>query len=58
MEETGFCWKCGKSIEGFIENLSKDLFCSTKHEQQYYRNQERQIRKGKRKGYGLAGSCH
>ena len=58
LESTGFCWKCGKQIEGYIENLNKDLFCCKKHEEQYYRQQDRQIRRGKRAGYGLAGSCH
>lgn len=58
MEATGYCWRCGKVIEGFIENLSKDLFCCKKHEEQYKRMQERGIRKGKKAGYGIAGSTH
>jgi predicted nucleic acid-binding Zn ribbon protein len=52
LEPTGFCWKCGLPCE-------KDkLFCSPKHQWQYKKDQERQIRKGKRAGYGLAGSTH
>lgn len=50
MEETGFCWKCGLPTKG--------LFCNKKHEEQYNRKQENQIKKGKRKGYGVAGSTH
>jgi hypothetical protein len=49
-EETGFCYKCGHQIK-------KGLFCSDKHKQQWERDQDRQIRRGKRAGYGLAGSC-
>jgi len=48
LEPTGFCWKCGQWIDGFIENVSKDLFCCKKHQEQYERAQERLIKKGKR----------
>jgi len=51
MQETGFCWNCGKVIKN-------GEFCSIKCSQQYQRKQDRQIRKGKRAGYGLAGSTH
>jgi len=50
MEETGFCWRCGKVCKG--------LFCCEKHKRQYEMMQERLIKKGKRAGYGLAGSTH
>ena len=55
MEETGFCWRCGHIIPD-----GRGLFCPKpkKCEEQYRRNQDRQIKKGKRAGYGLAGSCH
>ena len=51
LKPTGWCWRCGRVCEG--------LFCPKpkKCEDIYYRNQERQILKGKRAGYGLAGSC-
>ena len=61
MEKTGFCWKCGKQIKEpvFIEiGFDGYLFCCKKHQQQYYRDQDRQIKKGKRAGYGIAGSTH
>ena len=48
--ETGFCWECGR--------ICKGLFCSKKHEEKYCRKLESQIKKGKRAGYGLAGSTH
>ena len=51
LEETGYCWLCGHQIK-------KGLFCNDKHKWQYERNQEKQIKKGKRAGYGLAGSTH
>ncbi len=53
MEHTGFCWKCGLPIK-------QGLFCAKpkKCEDQYYRGQERQVKKGKKAGYGLAGSTH
>jgi len=50
MEETGYCWKCGHQCKG--------LFCNKKHQEQYEREQERFIKKGKKAGYGLAGSTH
>jgi len=51
LEETGFCWKCGRVIK-------KGLFCSDKHKQQYERGQTQGIKKGKRAGYGITGSMH
>lgn len=56
MEETGFCWNCGRQIQ-------KGLFCIAKNgrnkcEHHYKWMLERQIKKGKRAGYGLAGSTH
>ncbi len=50
LELTGYCWKCGRPCDY--------LFCNKKHEEQYNREQARHIRKGKRGGYGLAGSTH
>ena len=61
MEKTGFCWKCGRPIKEpiFIEmGFDGYLFCCKKHQQQYYRDQDRQIKKGKRAGYGITGSTH
>lgn len=46
-----FCWRCGKYTPG-------RLFCSEKHKQQYVGIQEQQIKKGKKAGYGAAGSTH
>ena len=53
-EPTGFCWRCG------VPCKEGELFCfpPKKCKDLYERNQERQIRKGKRAGYGLAGSTH
>jgi len=48
--ETGFCWKCGKVCKG--------LFCNKKHQGQYEKKQAAEIMKGKRAGYGVAGSTH
>ena len=48
LEETGYCWKCGRPCKG--------LFCDKKHEEQYNQAQERGIKKGRRAGYGLSGS--
>jgi len=48
--KTGFCWKCGK--------LCVDLFCNKKHEDQFKRDLERHVIKGKRAGYGVSGSTH
>jgi len=57
---TSFCWKCGGviQIKAFRADYNSSLFCSLKHEQQYNREQDRQIHKSKRAGYGLAGSTH
>jgi len=54
IEPTGYCWKCGHSCpEG-------ELFCNTKCRQIYERQQERDngVKRGKRAGYGIAGSTH
>lgn len=51
MEETGFCWNCGKVIKN-------GEFCSIKCAEKYRQKQERGVKKGKRAGYGLAGSTH
>ena len=50
----GSCWKCGRQMGPGI------LFCVVpkKCEQQYNRDQERGVLKGKRAGYRLAGSAH
>jgi len=50
LEPTGFCWKCGLPCK------PGELFCNPKHKEQYQRGQDRQIKKGKRAGYGVAGS--
>lgn len=54
MEETGFCWKCGRQIKQGL------LFClpPKKCKEQYERKQEDVIIKGKRAGYGISGSTH
>jgi predicted nucleic acid-binding Zn ribbon protein len=46
---TNFCWRCGRVATG-------RLFCNDKCKQQYIMAQDRKIRRGKRAGYGLAGS--
>ena len=56
LEPTGFCWDCGRPI-------TKGLFCIEKNgkakcEHHYKWKQERQIKKGKRASYGVAGSMH
>lgn len=48
---TNFCWKCGRYCPG-------KKFCGEKHPQIYEREQEAKIIKGKKRGYGLAGSTH
>ena len=53
MDQTGFCWNCGRQLIG-----EAGYFCNKKCQEQYERKQNRQIRKGKRAGYGLAGSTH
>lgn len=63
LKPTGFCWGCGV-LTGELNPNNSDiitrtkLFCSKKHEEQYKRKQDRKIIKGKRAGYGLAGSTH
>lgn len=52
LEPTGYCWKCGKPCE------EGALFCNKKHAQQHERNLDRQIKRGKKQGYGAAGSTH
>ena len=56
MEPTEFCYNCGRPIP-------KGLFCiyangKPKREIQYKMKQARLIKRGKRAGYGLSGSCH
>jgi hypothetical protein len=58
IEPTGFCWKCGRVLKADSVGYRADLFCCEKHEQQYNRGQDGQVRKGKKAGYGLAGSTH
>ena len=61
LDKTGFCYRCGRVITQMSllkPDFNSDLFCSKKHEQQYYREQDSHIKKGKRAGYGLAGSTH
>jgi len=50
LKPCGTCYKCGLPCEG--------LFCNDKQKEQYIRNLERQIKVGKKAGYGLAGSTH
>jgi hypothetical protein len=56
IEPTGFCWNCGRML------LNRtDLFCpkwERKCEASYQKEQNRQIKKGKRAGYGATGSTH
>lgn len=52
MEQTGFCYKCGRILIG-----DAGYFCDKKCEEQYKRKQEAGIKKGKRAGYGITGSC-
>lgn len=49
---TLYCWRCGHPCK------PNEFFCCKKHQQQYERNQDRQIIKGKRAGYGIVGSTH
>ena len=53
LEVTGFCWGCGAVCQG--------LFCDPKKKkckEKYERKQVAGIMKGKRAGYGAAGSTH
>ena len=54
LEITGFCWACGLSCS--------KIFCNDKCARRYKREQRaeenRVVRKGKREGYGIAGSTH
>ncbi len=50
-EPTGYCWHCAHPVAPGL------LFCPKKKcEELWKRKQERQIRKGKKDGYGAAGS--
>ena len=51
LEHTGFCWRCGWQCED-------KLFCNVKCQNQYEREQDRHILKGKRAGYGVTGSTY
>lgn len=54
LEPTGYCWKCGRPVgEGLLFH-SKPKKC----EELWKRDQDRQIRRGKKENYGLAGSTH
>ena len=54
LRPTGFCWKCGRACTG--------LFCNDRCLAAYTRTKaaqdNREIRRGKRAGYGPAGSTH
>lgn len=54
LDKTGFCWNCGLPCD--------ELFCNAKCEKAYNRKKSaqdnRQIRDGKKKGYGVAGNAH
>jgi hypothetical protein len=56
--ETGYCWNCGRRCAG--------LFCNPGCEKRYDKKQRdgsfgrggHAVRRGKKDGYGLAGSTH
>jgi len=48
--KTGFCWNCGR--------ICKELFCNDKCKQKYELRQSRQVKQGKKAGYGITGSTH
>ena len=50
IEKTGYCWNCGK--------VCGELFCNEKCERQHIKKQDKGNLRGKRAGYGLAGSTH
>jgi len=54
MEPSGFCWKCGLPCD------PGELFCKPpkKCKERHERVQARQMRFGKRAGYGVSGSTH
>ena len=56
MTPTGFCWACGRACAAAV------LFCGDKcqrrHDRERAAEERRQVRKGKRQGYGAAGSTH
>lgn len=54
LEVTGFCWNCGRACDG----LFCDPRCRLRHERKAAIQENRQTRKGKRAGYGAAGSTH
>lgn len=51
---TGWCWNCGRPCSG--------SFCHDRCRRGYTRTQavleRRQVRRGKRAGYGIAGDAH
>ena len=56
MKPTGWCWACG------LQCGREKLFCDKKCENKYLRGKarifKREVRIGKKAGYGLAGSTH
>ncbi len=70
ISHTGFCWRCGKVIKNVeaikIIKIGFDsfMFCCKKHQMQYDKMQDagsfgrggHSVRRGKKDGYGLAGS--
>ena len=65
MEATGYCWNCGKILRPqklWTESKDftgwKDYWCNEKCKNLWERKQERYVHKGKKRGYGLAGSTH
>ena len=54
MEPSGWCWACGRVCAG--------LFCDAKCQRRYERAlaviEKRIVRRGRRNGYGAAGSTH
>lgn len=61
LEPTGWCWECGRALDVGFGTLQA-LFCRPACQRKYDREQEVQRqrieRKGKRAGYGPAGSTH
>jgi hypothetical protein len=63
MEQTGFCWGCGRPCEGLFcrDVRGKTVYaskCQRTYENVVQREQERGIKRGKRAGYGVAGSTY
>ena len=67
LKPSGFCHYCGHPIKISKKNLifgqgpymlsEKALFCNPKHEEMYRRKLDSGIKKSKKDGYGIAGSC-